>query len=96
MLQSCEPSGWTQTSVTANLAGRLSVIWFGHFQLLDFSQRVLIRARQVRPPQLGRRRTKNLCMPSSTSSRRWLCTVLRKVTTPVLLPAVSSVTSRAG
>jgi hypothetical protein len=36
----------------------------------------------------GRRRMRNFCSPSSTSSRRWLNTVLRKATTPVERPGV--------
>ena len=45
---------------------------------------------------VGRFRIRNFCMPSSTSSRRWLNTVERRVTTPVVRPGYSSVTSSAG
>ena len=48
------------------------------------------------PYYAGRLRIKNFCMPSSTSSRRWLKTVERSVTTPVVRPGTSSVTSSAG
>ena len=44
----------------------------------------------------GLRRIRNFCVPSSTSSRRWLNTVERSVTTPVVRPGLSSVTSSAG
>src|SRR4029450_6926206 len=48
------------------------------------------------PIHVGRFLIKNFCVPSSTSSRRWLCTVERSVTTPVVRPGVSSTTSSAG
>ena len=48
------------------------------------------------PCYAGRLRIRNFCMPSSTSSLRWLNTVERSVTTPVVRPGTSSVTSSAG
>ena len=70
------------------------------FCLLDTSQVAeIIAALQMKLstenyPAL--RRIKNFCRPSSTSSRRWLKTVDRNVTTPVERPGASSVTSSAG
>jgi len=45
---------------------------------------------------LDGRRSSSFCQPSRISSRRWLCTVLRIVTTPVVRWRVSSVISSAG